>query len=89
MITTEQIRVYTKYFGDEDMFERRGSKEEKSLFPKYLEWGEIRTLIQDVYLLNSGKLSQSYADKVHEQLKSGVENKEVAKTIMDWAWPAS
>jgi|WetSurMetagenome_2_1015567.scaffolds.fasta_scaffold2019691_1 hypothetical protein len=83
MITTGQIRVYTKYFGDEDMFVRCGSQEEKNLFPKYLGWGEIRTLIQDVYLLNSGKLSEPYAKKVREQLKSGVENEDVAKTITD------
>lgn len=83
MITKDKVEVFAKYRGNVDMLQLARSQQEQSLFPTGEDWSEISNLIQDVFLMNSGKLSPAYAERVRDMLKHNTESEEVAELIKE------
>ncbi len=59
MITVEKLKIYKKYSGNIEGWDRFGKKKDKS-FLEYEEWELIDELIQNLELVEKGLVSDSF-----------------------------
>ena len=84
MITIKQIEIYLKYNGDGDLFNRCSTIVEKSLI-NYKDWNQINNIIQDIYLVKKGYVSDTFIDKLNNNLVKEYESDVVIDKLMDIA----
>jgi hypothetical protein len=75
-ITLPKLREYQKFGGDDDMWSR-GSKRLNSSE----EWYLIRSLIQDITLVENGTASIGYKEKLNNDLLKYCDGEETVKEI--------
>ena len=68
MITAEKLKIYKKYSGNIESWDRFGNKKDKK-FLEYEEWELIDELIQNLELLEKGLASDSFASQTIDKLK--------------------
>ena len=83
MITLEKLKIYRKYHGDGDMWNRLGTPQETSIL-KYTDWKLIDDLIQDIILIKNTQVSDNYKTKILSEL-NGNYNQEIIEYIIEIA----
>jgi hypothetical protein len=69
MITKPKIKIYNKYGGSSDGFERCASKSERILFDND-DWATIDSIVQDIEMVKKGLCSADYKNKFYVFLNS-------------------
>ena len=67
MITTEKLRIYARYDGDPDVFDRMGTDEER-LTISGDEWHRVFCLLRELTLMMKGLTSADYAERIRAKL---------------------
>lgn len=73
MITTAKVRIYSRYYGDLDMWLRTGRQDEKE-FMSSADWHLIDTLIQDCIVVLRGLGSEKREADALKRLKENCED---------------
>ena len=68
MITTEKLKMYKKYSGNIESWDRFGKKKDKD-FLEYEEWELIDELIQNLEMVEKGFVSESFTSQIFDKLK--------------------
>ncbi len=68
MITTKKLKIYKKYSGNIESWDRFGKKVDKN-FLKYKEWELIDELIQNIKLIEKGFASESFKSRTLNRLR--------------------
>jgi len=69
MITDRKIKIYMKFRGDDDMWARIASDEDKIILDGD-DWLEISTLRMESIQLDSGFISQKYREEIKGRIAS-------------------
>ena len=72
MITTEKLKIFEKYKGDNDAFARVGRETEKSILTDS-EWQLIDSFNQNIVLINKGLSSSDFNSKTITQIKNSTD----------------
>ena len=80
MITVEKVKIYYKYRGDIDAYARL-AKNEEAQFMTDSDWGLIDEIIQAIQLVNSGRSSNNFEEKLKRKLQTNVSDDETLKMI--------
>ena len=72
MITKAKIEIYKKYKGDGDMFVRCMTKGERDIISNG-DFGLIDDLLQNMEIVDKGLASQSFKDKLTNDLRETVD----------------
>jgi hypothetical protein len=75
MITIQKLKIYSRYKGDVDMFQRIGKKSERQLMDPD-DWLLIDGLLQDLQISESGRGSIGFASNFNKHLRGVCENEE-------------
>ena len=67
MITDRKIQAYIEFRGDDDMWARTASDENKKMLTDD-DWGVISTIQMELIQLDSGLVSQKYQEEIEERL---------------------
>lgn len=68
MITSEKLKIYQKYFGNTEGWDRFGKPEDKEVL-EYYEWNLIDKLIHRLELVEKGLASDSFNSQTLKDLK--------------------
>lgn len=68
MITLEKLKIYKKYSGNIESWDRFGKDRDRS-FLKYEEWELIDELIQNLELIENRLVSDSFKSQTLDKLK--------------------
>jgi hypothetical protein len=74
VITTEKLKIFDKYKGDNDAFARVGRETEKTVLTDN-DWQLIDSFKQDIELINKGLSSSDYNSKTIAQIKNNTDKK--------------
>lgn len=74
MITIEKLKVYEKYYGDEDHLARIALENEQELFEKNSDWFEIMNFKQDITIISQNLASEEYRKSSIERMKKLCDN---------------
>lgn len=77
MITKSDLKIYQRYNGDIDMWQRAGNKKKEMVD----DWPLIDTLIQDLILIQKGNASSEYIDRVNNLLHQSCEDEETIEEL--------
>ncbi len=80
MITAEKINIYLKYRGDIDAWARLAKNREAKIMTDS-DWQLIDDFIQITQLVESGKASNGFEEKLKRNLEVGVSKDEALKMI--------
>jgi hypothetical protein len=80
MITKEKLDIYKRYQGDLDGWVRTSNPNERTITEA--DWSEIDLLIHQLTVLKNGLVSDEYAARIKEALKSKTEDDMVAKDLL-------
>ena len=72
MITTEKLKIFEKYKGDNDAFARVGRETEKTILTDS-EWQLIDSFNQNIVLINKGLSSSDFNSKTITQIKNSTD----------------
>lgn len=72
MITTDKLKIFDKYKGDNDAFARVGRETEKTILTDS-EWHLINSFKQDIELINKGLSSSDFNSKIIIQIKNSTD----------------
>jgi len=73
MITKAKLNIYKKYEGDGDMFVRCKNKSERDVIGNG-DFGLIDDLLQNIEIVDKGLASQSFKDKLANDLREKVDS---------------
>jgi hypothetical protein len=80
MITKAKLDIYKRYQGDIDGWARTNSQNEMIIAEE--DWSEIDLLIHQLTVLKNGLVSDDYAARIKDALKSKTEDDLVAKDLL-------
>lgn len=80
MITTEKLKIYKKYSGNIEGWDRFGKKKDKS-FLEYEEWELIDELIQNLELVEKGLASDSFKSQTLDKLNSACDSENTKEEL--------
>ena len=80
MITTEKLKIYKKYSGNIEGWDRCGKKKDKS-FLEYEEWELIDELIQNLELVEKGLASDSFKSQTLDKLNSACDSENTKEEL--------
>jgi len=80
MITTEKLKIYEKYGGNDDRFARASTKVLAILNER--EFYTIQRLISDLKLISNGVAAASYEAQVFEQINNLVDNEQTKEYLV-------
>ena len=75
MITKEQVIIFNYYKGEGDMFTRLASLADRSIL-SYKDWSLIEEFLQDVALIESNLVSQSFKDSFQKRLMENLDSED-------------
>lgn len=68
MITAEKIRIYKKYLGNIEDWDRFGKKNHKKSM-NYDDWVLMDSILDDLFLVKNGLASDSFQKKTYTKLE--------------------
>lgn len=80
MITLKHVEIYKKNGGDGDRFVRNATTSEETIM-SYENWSLIESLIQDISLIETGLVSESYKKDINKRLEENCENEIVINEL--------
>jgi hypothetical protein len=80
MITSDKIRVYKKYSGNIENWDRYGKKKDKEVL-EYEEWILIDEILDNLYLIEQKLTSNDYAIKITSKLNNVCDNKNTEEEL--------
>ena len=80
MITTEKLKIYKKYSGNIEGWDRFGKKKDKS-FLEYEEWELIDELIQNLELVEKGLAADSFKTQTLNKLNEACDNEKTQQEL--------
>jgi hypothetical protein len=83
-ITTEQLRLYQKYSGDDDGLALAGTPHERNT-ARDAEWPKIRQLIQSLALVSSGLAAEEFRRAAIDAAESQCADDDARKLLMELA----
>jgi hypothetical protein len=84
MITKSKLKIYDKYHGDGDMWQRIGTSDEKTTID-YNDWKLIENMIQDAILITNVKVSRSFTVKFEDELRENCDDESTKHLLIDIA----
>lgn len=82
-ITHPMLDIYCEFAGDIDGYARAGRSAQRQIIND-AQWMAISTLLQDLFLLVSGKATLEYAQRLRTQLSEAAADASVESRLMDW-----
>ncbi len=67
MITLRKLKIYKKYDGDSTQYARDHYRNDDTEMSTQ-DWSDIESLLNDLFLLNTGKTHDSYKKTIEEKL---------------------
>lgn len=80
MITSDKIKVYKKYLGNIEDWDRYGKKKDKEVL-EYEEWILIDEILDNLYLIEQKLTSNDYAIKITSKLNNVCDNKSTQEKL--------
>ena len=80
MITLERLKIYKKYSGNIESWDRFGKKKDKG-FLEYEEWELIDELIQNIELVEKGLASESFKSQTLNKLNDACDNEKTQQDL--------
>lgn len=80
MITAEKLKIYLKYRGDIDAWARLAKNREAQIM-KDSDWQLIDDFVQAIQLVESGKASNGFEEKLNRNLDESISDDEALKII--------
>ena len=74
MITIQKLKVYEKYYGDEDQLARISLETERELFDENSDWFEIMNFKQDITMISQNLVADEYRNSSIERMKKLCDN---------------
>ena len=87
MITNAAIEVYREFNGDPGGLARSGTSAQRDLLPDR-EWGLLADVLHDLYLVQQGLASASYAAQVKRRLRVHCGDRQVLAALTGLAQSA-
>ncbi len=84
MITREKLLIFKKFNGDADGWSRQSTINSNFYFESK-DWVWIENLIQDLIIVNNGLASQSFSDKLENDLLKNCDSNETITLLKDLA----
>ena len=82
MITSEKLKVYKKYFGNTEGWDRFGKSEDKEVLGNY-EWVLIDRLINRLELAEKGLVSDGFNLQTMKDLKRVCDNEKTEQELRE------
>ena len=80
IITIDQLKIYDRFNGDEDMFARCASAVEKDLIPNAV-WSRISELVQSFLLASSPWAAEHFRASVEAKLREDCATPEAQESL--------
>lgn len=81
MITKDKLRIYEKYKGHIERWDRSGKKKDKG-FLTYNEFDFIAQLIQELLLVERGLASEGYKSQTMDKLHNACDSEETKQMLL-------
>ena len=81
MLTAEKVEIFKRYKGYYDGYHIQNNGKEKVISDD--EWILLNKLMQDIYLIRSGKASKSFENTVVEQVTNNCDTEETCNLIFE------
>ena len=80
MITLEKLKIYNKYSGNIESWDRFGKKKDKG-FLEYEEWELIDELVQNIELVEKGLVSENFKFQTLNMLNDACDNEKTKEAL--------
>jgi len=81
MITIEKLKIYYKYHGDGDMWNRLETSEEAKII-QYSDWKLIEDIVQDIIFIENNVVSLNYKNEVLSKASKNCSDKETLEYLI-------
>jgi hypothetical protein len=80
MITSEQLVVYRKFNGDEDIYSRAGCPDGNEI-----DWVAIRNLLQELTMMKRNLVSREFGEQIRQRLSEMTADQNTARELLEMA----